>query len=76
MGAIMDKIKGKAKEIEGRLTGDRIRQGQGKAEKAKGDVEGAASRAARKVKGGARRVKAKVTAKVDRARTSVRSRAR
>ncbi|MDB4956340.1 MAG: hypothetical protein JWO36_3909 [Myxococcales bacterium] len=76
MGAIMDKIKGKAKEIEGRLTGDKIRQGQGRAEKAKGDVEGATSRAARKVKGEARRVKAKVNAKVDRSRAKARSRAR
>lgn len=76
MGAILDKIKGKAKEIEGRLTGDKIRQGQGMAEKAKGDVESAASRAARKVKSGARRVKAKVNAKVDRTRARARSRAR
>jgi len=50
MGAIADKIKGTAKQIEGRLTGDRIRETQGAAEKTKGKIEGAASRAVRKVK--------------------------
>jgi len=40
MGAIKDKIVGKAKQVEGRLTGDKIRETQGSARKAKGDVEG------------------------------------
>jgi uncharacterized protein YjbJ (UPF0337 family) len=40
MGAIKDKIVGKAKQVEGRLTGDKIRETQGTARKAKGDVEG------------------------------------
>ena len=31
MGSIMDKIKGKAKEIEGRVTGDKLRTAQGTA---------------------------------------------
>lgn len=35
-----DKLKGKAKEIEGRITGDRVRQAQGALEKTKGNVEG------------------------------------
>ncbi|HEY0484429.1 MAG TPA: hypothetical protein VGD37_43210 [Kofleriaceae bacterium] len=60
MGALTDKIKGTAKRIEGRLTGDKVRTAQGTAEKTKGTVEGAASRGARSVKAGVRRAKAKV----------------
>ena len=50
MGAIADKIKGTAKQIEGKLTGDKVRQAQGTVEKTKGKVEGAASRTVRRVK--------------------------
>jgi uncharacterized protein YjbJ (UPF0337 family) len=50
MGATIDKIKGKAKQIEGLLTGDKLRTAQGTAEKTKGDLESAASRVVRKVK--------------------------
>jgi uncharacterized protein YjbJ (UPF0337 family) len=57
MGATSDKIKGKAKQVEGRLTGDKLREAQGAAQKTKGDVEGAASRAGRDIKRGARKVK-------------------
>jgi len=57
MGAMSDKIKGKAKQIEGRLTGDKVREAQGSVQKTKGDVEGAASRAGRDIKRGARKVK-------------------
>jgi uncharacterized protein YjbJ (UPF0337 family) len=39
MGAISDKMKGKGKQIEGRLTGDPVRKAEGAAEEAKGDVE-------------------------------------
>jgi uncharacterized protein YjbJ (UPF0337 family) len=60
MGAIIDKIKGKAKKAEGRMTGDKLRTAQGHGLEAKGEVEGAASRVARKAKTGARRMKAKV----------------
>jgi uncharacterized protein YjbJ (UPF0337 family) len=63
MGAIIDKIKGKAKQIEGRLTGDRVRSAQGTVEKAKGDVEYKASRAVGKVKNKARTARAKLRAK-------------
>ena len=45
MGAIKDKIVGKAKQVEGRLTGDKIREAQGSARKAKGDVEGQVDKA-------------------------------
>lgn len=45
MGAISDKLKGKAKQAEGRITGDKVRETQGKAEETKGKVEGAVDRA-------------------------------
>lgn len=60
MGAISDKIKGKAKQIEGRLTGDRVREMQGSAEETKGDVKGAVDRAVTRVKAGVTRTKAKI----------------
>src|SRR5512135_1898118 len=40
MGAMSDKIKGKLKKAEGRVTGDRVRETQGKLEETKGNVEG------------------------------------
>lgn len=40
MGSIGDKIKGKAKEVEGRVTGDKVRETQGTVQKTKGNVEG------------------------------------
>lgn len=53
MGAISDKLKGKAKQIEGRLTGDKVRETQGTVEKTKGDVEG-------KLEGAKLRARAKI----------------
>lgn len=58
MGATTDKIKGRAQQIEGKLTGDKIRMAQGTATRAKGKVEGAARRISRKVKAGVRRATA------------------
>ena len=65
MGAIKDKIVGKAKQVEGRLTGDKIRETQGTARKAKGDVEGKLEGA--KVRGRAKLEEMKVRgrAKID-----------
>jgi len=60
MGALTDKIKGKAKEIEGRVTGDRIRTAEGKAQKAKGDAEGAVGRVTDNVRGKVAKAKAKI----------------
>ena len=60
MGSIIDKPKGKAKEIEGRVTGDKLRTAQGKAGMAKGEVKGIAERAASKVKAGVSRAKSKL----------------
>jgi uncharacterized protein YjbJ (UPF0337 family) len=53
MGAIGDKLKGKAKQVEGRVTGDKIRETQGTAQKTKGDVEG-------KLEGAKLRARAKI----------------
>lgn len=65
MGATIDKIKGKAKQIEGKLTGNELLVARGIVEKTKGDIEGTASRVARKVKRTVRRAKAEI-ARVDR----------
>ena len=50
MSATGDRLKGKLKNIEGKLTGDKIRQGQGKLEEMKGKAEAAVDRAATRVK--------------------------
>ncbi len=71
MGAIKDKIAGTAKKIEGKLTGDKVRQAQGTAQQAKGKIEEGVARVAGKVKAGARKLRAKIDAKVDRASASV-----
>jgi uncharacterized protein YjbJ (UPF0337 family) len=39
MGEIIDRIKGKAKQVEGIITGDKARQQEGKRDEAKADVE-------------------------------------
>ena len=40
MGEIIDKLKGKAKQVEGDITGDRARHGEGRMDEAKGKVKG------------------------------------
>ena len=40
MGALMDKIKGKIKEVTGAATGDRSLEAEGKKDRAKGHVKG------------------------------------
>ena len=74
MGALIDKIKGKAKQLEGKLTGNNVLVAQGTAETAKGNLEGAASRVARKVKRAVRGVTSR--AKAERARSDRGTRAR
>jgi len=59
MGAISDKLKGKAKQVEGRVTGDKIREAQGSAQKAKGDIEGAVDRAKNRARAKIDEMKAK-----------------
>jgi len=60
MGAKIDKMKGTAQQIEGKLTGDNVRVAQGSLTRAKGDIEGAVARVARSVKRRVSRVKAEV----------------
>ena len=50
MGTLIDKIRGKAKQLEGKLTGNNVLVARGIAEKAKGDLEGVASRIPREMR--------------------------
>jgi uncharacterized protein YjbJ (UPF0337 family) len=54
MSPTANRIKGKLKEVEGRITGDKLREAEGRVQKAAGKAEEAMKR-------GARRVKARVT---------------
>ncbi|MFD6202573.1 CsbD family protein [Streptomyces rubiginosohelvolus] len=47
----MDKLKGKGKEAVGKLTGDRRREAEGKADQAKGGVKDAADGLGERAKG-------------------------
>jgi len=58
MGAKSDRIKGTAKQIEGKLTGDKVRVAEGTVQRTKGDLEGAVARFAGEVKRSVRRAKA------------------
>jgi uncharacterized protein YjbJ (UPF0337 family) len=40
MGELIDKVKGKAKQVEGSITGDRQRQAEGVADEQKGELKG------------------------------------
>ena len=40
MGEIIDKVKGKAKQVAGIITGDKARQHEGARDEAKGNVKG------------------------------------
>lgn len=57
MGSTGDKIKGKAMQVEGKVTGDKVRMGQGALKEAKGKVEAGVDRVVRKVKRAARALK-------------------
>ena len=61
MGAIKDKLSGKAKRVGGRLTDDPDLESEGAMQETKGKIEAAASRVVRKVKRGARRAKASLS---------------
>ncbi len=74
MGAITDKIRGKAKQIEGRLTGNKLRETEGHATEAKGDIKAAGRRVSNSVRAGMSRAKGKVQRA--RAKAAVKSRAR
>ncbi|MFI1935405.1 MULTISPECIES: CsbD family protein [unclassified Streptomyces] len=47
----MDKLKGKGKEAVGKLTGDRRKESEGKADQAKGRAKGAVDEAGDRAKG-------------------------
>jgi uncharacterized protein YjbJ (UPF0337 family) len=51
MGALLDKIKGKLMKGEGKLTGDKVRTGQGHVVEKKGKVKDAINEGVRRVKG-------------------------
>jgi uncharacterized protein YjbJ (UPF0337 family) len=57
MGTTSDKIKGKAMQVEGKLTGDRSRVAQGVVKERRGQVEGAVASAGRKLKRVARKIR-------------------
>jgi len=57
MAGLGDKISGKAKELEGKVTGDESREAQGKAEYAKGDLKDKAHGLKENVKDAARDLK-------------------
>jgi uncharacterized protein YjbJ (UPF0337 family) len=40
MGELIDKAKGKAKRVQGKVTGDRAKEAEGAAQEVKGKVEG------------------------------------
>ena len=44
MGELIDKAKGKAKQVEGSVTGDRARQAEGVVDEKKGEAKGAFER--------------------------------
>lgn len=50
MGELIDKTKGKAKEVAGAVTGNRDLEAEGKADIAKGNVKGAFETAKQRVK--------------------------
>jgi uncharacterized protein YjbJ (UPF0337 family) len=66
MGAIANKIKGKLKKVEGRVTGDKLREAQGKVQETAGDIGTKAKLGAAKVKAKAKAAKATLSTKVGR----------
>lgn len=40
MGELIDKAKGKAKQVQGRVTGDKAREAEGVADELKGEAKG------------------------------------
>jgi uncharacterized protein YjbJ (UPF0337 family) len=57
MSGEQDQVVGKAKELEGQITGDKARESEGKGQQAAGKVEGAVGDAADKARGAAEGVK-------------------
>jgi uncharacterized protein YjbJ (UPF0337 family) len=57
MSGEQDQIAGTAKELEGKITGDKARESEGTAQRAAGKVEGAVGDAADRARGAAEGVK-------------------
>ncbi len=57
MGEIIDKVKGKAKQVEGIVTGNKARQNEGELDEARGNVKGAVNKVAGAVHNAADAVK-------------------
>lgn len=68
MGATGERIKGKAMKAEGKLTGDRVRRGQGAIKEARGEAKAIVARATRKVKAAVRNAKARMSRAGNKAR--------
>ncbi len=62
MGEVMDKIKGKAKQVEGKLTGNQARQNEGAMQEIQGNLKGVAE----KTKRAARNIADTVTSRAKR----------
>lgn len=56
MGARHDQLAGKAKEFQGKVTGDEDREAEGKVQQAQGDVEKAADDTVKGIKGAGKAV--------------------
>ena len=56
MGTTSDKIKGKAMQVEGKLTGDDVRMAQGVVKEKQGHAEGVVARAGRNLRRAARKL--------------------
>ena len=57
MSGERDQVAGTAKELEGKITGDKAREAEGTAQRAAGEVEGAVGDAADRARGAAEGVK-------------------
>jgi uncharacterized protein YjbJ (UPF0337 family) len=64
MGEMLDRAKGKAKQFEGTLTGDKVRETEGRTDQIKGNLKGVAN----KTKSAAKDIAATVTGAFKRTR--------
>ncbi len=60
MAGLGDKVAGKAKEVEGKVTDDPVREAEGNAQQTKGDVEAQGQRAGDRASGAAQEAKGKL----------------
>ena len=71
MGAITNKIAGKLKKVEGKVTGDKVRTAQGAAQDAAGTVGLKVKKTVAKAKVGAAKLKVKAKVAVAKAKAKV-----